>query len=332
MGVHDGETTQTPALTPAQKQMPEQSAVESTNTQATPIAAAELPSAPNRGTLPRLRSAVADTGRSVWRTSRRPAGRLTTAGLIILALVTSTAAAGATLVPSLIKPTASPETPTPSAAPPTSAAATPSTESPTASAGPTPTAPGRPADQFAVWAGQTSVKVGVPTVALQAYGYAEWVLSQTQPTCKLTWTTLAAIGKIESNHGSTGGAALDPQGRALPAIVGPALDGTKNNKKIPDTDAGALDNDKTWDHAVGPMQFLPTTWRAFAVDADSDQIADPHDLDDASLAAAYFLCASGKDLSVVANWKAVVLSYNNVGVYLQKVYDTAQSYGLRSKP
>jgi membrane-bound lytic murein transglycosylase B len=80
------------------------------------------------------------------------------------------------------------------------------------------------------------------------------------------------------------------------------------------------------------MQFLPTTWRAFAVDADSDQIADPHDLDDASLAAAYFLCAQGKDLSVVANWKAVVLSYNNVGVYLQKVYDTAQSYGLRSKP
>ena len=69
----------------------------------------------------------------------------------------------------------------------------------------------------------------------------------------------------------------------------------------------------------------------YAVDADNDQLADPHDLDDSSLTAAYYLCATGKDLTVVANWKSVVLSYNNVGVYLQKVYDTAQAYGRSSQ-
>ena len=83
-------------------------------------------------------------------------------------------------------------------------------------------------------------------------------------------------------------------------ILGPALTGAGGTKKITDTDAGALDGDKAWDRAVGSMQFLPSTWRAYAVDADDDQLADPFDLDDAALAAAYYLCTSGKDMTVVA--------------------------------
>jgi membrane-bound lytic murein transglycosylase B len=156
-------------------------------------------------------------------------------------------------------------------------------------------------------------------------------MSQTRQGCKLQWTTLAAIGKVESDHGRGGGAQLDQQGRSKPAIIGPALNGAPGLQKITDTDAGALDGDRTWDRAVGSMQFLPATWRMYAVDADNDQLADPFDLDDAALAAAYYLCAAGKDLTVVADWKAVVLTYNNVGAYLDKIFETAQGYGTRSR-
>ncbi|MEU8003374.1 lytic murein transglycosylase [Catellatospora sp. NPDC049111] len=279
----------------------------------------------------RLRSAAMDAGRVVWRQSRRPVGRLTTTGVTLALLVAAAGASGALLIPSLVGAKAAPApSPSVSSEAPASATPSPSFEPlPTATAAPSPVA--RPAAAFRRWAEATSAKVNVPVTALEAYAYAEWVVTSTRPSCKLRWTTLAAIGKIESDHGRTKGAKLGDDAKALPPIVGPALDGTKNTKKINDTDAGRLDLDKKWDHAVGPMQFIPTTWTTYGVDADNDQLVDPHDLDDAALSAAYYLCAPNKDLTVVANWKSVVLSYNNVGVYLQKVYDTAQAYGRSSQ-
>ncbi|WP_155374000.1 lytic murein transglycosylase [Catellatospora vulcania] len=280
----------------------------------------------------RLRSAAMDAGRVVWRQSRRPVGRLTTTGVTIVMLVAAAGASGALLIPALVGAKAAPApSPSVSGAPaPESAPPSPTVEpAPTAIASPSPVA--RPAAAFHRWAEATSPKVSVPVTALEAYAYAEWVVTSTRPSCKLRWTTLAAIGKIESDHGRTKGAKLGDDAKALPPIVGPALDGTKNTKKINDTDAGRLDFDKKWDHAVGPMQFIPATWTTYGVDADNDQLIDPHDLDDSALAAAYYLCAPNKDLTVVANWKSVVLSYNNVGVYLQKVYDTAQAYGRSSQ-
>lgn len=280
----------------------------------------------------RLRSAAMDAGRVVWRQSRRPVGRLATTGVTLIALVAAAGTAGALLVPALVGAKAAPAvSPVPSSeAPPASAEPSPTPE-PTLPATAAPSPAARPAAAFRRWAETTSPKVGVPVTALESYAYAEWVVASTRPTCKLRWTTLAAIGKVESDHGRAKGAKLGDNAKVAPPIVGPALDGTKNTKRIADTDAGALDFDKKWDRAVGPMQFIPTTWVTYGVDADNDQLIDPHDLDDASLAAAYYLCASGKDLSVVANWKSVVLSYNNVGVYLQKVYDTAQAYGRSSQ-
>lgn len=278
-----------------------------------------------------LRSAAMDAGRVIWRQSRRPAGRLTTTGVTLALLVAAAGAAGALLIPSLVGAKAA-AVPTPSASSEAPASAPPSPSfAPTPSATPASSPVARPAAAFHRWAEATSAKVGVPVTALEAYAYAEWVVTSTRPSCKLRWTTLAAIGKIESDHGRAKGAKLGDDAKALPPIVGPALDGTKNTKKINDTDAGTLDFDKKWDHAVGPMQFIPATWVTYAVDADNDQLADPHDLDDSALTAAYYLCAPGKDLTVVANWKSVVLSYNNVGVYLQKVYDTAQAYGRSSQ-
>lgn len=176
-----------------------------------------------------------------------------------------------------------------------------------------------------------SERTGIPVIALQAYGYAELVLARTNPGCHLSWTTLAAIGRVESNHGSAGGARLLPDGRALPAIIGAPLDGAPGRELIPDTDGGALDGDAEYDRAVGPMQFIPQTWRREAVDADGDGVADIHNLNDAALAAANYLCRHGGDLSTPEGWWRAVLAYNNVQAYAEAVFAAADDYGRRSR-
>lgn len=189
---------------------------------------------------------------------------------------------------------------------------------------------GRPADSLAPWALSVTSKVGIPQVAMEAYGYAELVMARTTPSCGLKWTTLAGIGKVESNHGRTGGSTLTPDGKALPPIRGLPLNG-KGVDAIPDTDGGLLDGDSTWDRAVGPMQFIPSTWNRHAVDADNDGVKDPNDLDDAALTAATYLCASGKNVSTASGWYAAVLSYNAVRVYASEVFAIANDYGVSSR-
>lgn len=55
-----------------------------------------------------------------------------------------------------------------------------------------------------------------------------------------------------------------------------------------DTDRGSLDRDPTYDRAVGPMQFIPGTWRRVGVDANGDGVKDPQDIGDAATAAAVY--------------------------------------------
>jgi len=190
---------------------------------------------------------------------------------------------------------------------------------------------GRPADILANWAVPMAIKVNIPVVALQAYAYAELVVRHNQPACNLSWTTLAGIGKVESDHGRAQGAKLGADGKALPAIIGPPLDGQGGRKSIPDTDGGTLDTDRSWDRAVGPMQFLPSTWKQYAVDADNDGVTDINDIDDAALAAGNYLCASNRDLATPQGWKAAISSYNAVDPYVQDVYNATDNYGRLSR-
>jgi membrane-bound lytic murein transglycosylase B len=101
--------------------------------------------------------------------------------------------------------------------------------------------------------------------------------------------------------------------------------------QIRDTDRGVLDGDRTWDRAVGPMQFIPGTWEGQAVDADNDGMSDPSDIDDAALAAANYLCRGGRNLSQVADWWGAILTYNDVQPYAQSVYQAANEYGQKSR-
>jgi membrane-bound lytic murein transglycosylase B len=205
--------------------------------------------------------------------------------------------------------------------------AVPAAAAPTGAAGPV--AAG--ANTIAGWAARMALATGIPARALQAYAQADVRMAAEHPGCHLNWSTLAGIGSVESDHGRHGGASVAPDGRTTPPIIGPPLDGSNGNKAIRDTDGGALDGDRVWDHAVGPMQFIPSTWARWGVRASGDGARpDPQNIDDAALAAAGYLCASGRDLGSGTGWWQAVLSYNNTTEYAQLVYATAQRYGQAS--
>lgn len=174
------------------------------------------------------------------------------------------------------------------------------------------------------WAQRTASATGLPAPAVRAYATASLRLGQEEPGCRLGWSTLAGIGEIESVHGTVGGRSLLADGRSSRPIIGPALDGRGPVAAIRATDgATALHGDATWDHAVGPLQFLPSTWSQWGGDGDGDGTADPQDLDDAAYAAGRYLCADGGDLSQGPAWAAAVFSYNHASVYVAAVYAAA---------
>jgi hypothetical protein len=178
-------------------------------------------------------------------------------------------------------------------------------------------------------AGVASISVtwaDIPTAALDAYRTAAFVLQQTAPGCHLTWEVLAGIGRVESDHGRYGGATVGEDGVAYPPIYGVALDGAGDVAEIHDTDDGALDGDPVWDRAVGPLQFLPPTWDVVGVDADDDGVANPHDLDDAALAAGVYLCAGGVDLNDPAQLREALWRYNPSAAYGALVMAYIDSY------
>ncbi|MFN8077954.1 MAG: hypothetical protein U0Q19_00170 [Kineosporiaceae bacterium] len=171
------------------------------------------------------------------------------------------------------------------------------------------------------------VPPGLPAGALAAYrGAADW-LARTDPGCHLTWSLLAAIGTVESDNGRFGGAVLGPDGVARPPILGIRLDGTRpGTARVTDTDGGRLDGDPVYDRAVGPMQFLPGTWAAFARSADPGRPADPQNIRDAALTAAGYLCHGGADLADPAGLRSAVLRYNNSPVYADTVIRLAAAF------
>ena len=192
----------------------------------------------------------------------------------------------------------------------------------TLAAAPTTAASPQPADDATVTGLAAN---GIPNVALNAYRVAAARIGASLPSCRLDWSLLAAIGRVESNHGRFGGAVINPDGTSTPPIIGPALDGV-SFALISDTDDGRWDGDIRQDRAVGPMQFIPSTWRSYAVDADGSGVADPFDIDDESLAAANYLCVAGRDLSSDAGQRRAVLAYNHSDSYVAQVLALARSY------
>ncbi|WP_344149106.1 lytic transglycosylase domain-containing protein [Nocardioides koreensis] len=166
----------------------------------------------------------------------------------------------------------------------------------------------------------------IPVTALLAYQRAAAIMENVDGSCGLSWSLLAAVGRVESDHGRYGGALLGADGVSSPVVRGVALDGRRPVARVHDTDGGGLDGDRVWDRAVGPMQFLPSTWSVVAVDADGDGIRSPDDIDDASLAAAVFLCSAPGSLDTRSGRGAAVFRYNPSGSYVASVLAVDRAY------
>jgi membrane-bound lytic murein transglycosylase B len=179
------------------------------------------------------------------------------------------------------------------------------------------------------WVASTAAATGIPERALSAYAGSAVRMTTERPFCGIGWNTLAAIGLVESEHGTLHGGSIGEDGRALPRIVGIALDGSGVDA-ITDTDDGALDGDAVWDRAVGPMQFIPSTWRSHGADGDGDGRRDPDSIDDASLAAARYLCTAGDDLTTDGGWIAAISAYNTSIDYNNRVAAAADAYAAQA--
>jgi Transglycosylase SLT domain len=198
-------------------------------------------------------------------------------------------------------------------------------EAPASVSSPGVVAPGVPRGQAAQAVGTASAS-GIPSAALAAYQRAEAVINAADKSCELPWQLIAAIGRVESDHGRFGGNVLDDDGVAEPGIYGIALDGKNNTQRITDTDAGQYDSDERFDRAVGPMQFIPSTWTVVGVDGDNDGRRNPQDIDDAALATAVYLCSGEDDLSSEQGQRASVFRYNHSNAYVDLVLSIMQAY------
>jgi membrane-bound lytic murein transglycosylase B len=162
-------------------------------------------------------------------------------------------------------------------------------------------------------------------VVLDAYVKASIGIELLRPGCGLPWPVLAGIGRTESRHGTFGGATVQADGQVSKPIIGIPLDGNNDTAVIADSDGGALDGDPVWDRAVGPMQFIPTTWRALGLDGNGDGEIDPHNIYDAALSAANLLCRAGP-LEAEGPMRSAVLRYNNSRAYVDTVLGHARRY------
>ncbi|MFE9168507.1 lytic transglycosylase domain-containing protein [Streptomyces kebangsaanensis] len=170
---------------------------------------------------------------------------------------------------------------------------------------------------------QGPAEAGIPATVLDAYKKAEAELRAAKPGCNLPWQLLAAIGRVESGHARGGN--VDADGTTVSRITGPPLDGN-GFAHISDTDHGAYDGDSVYDRAVGPMQFIPSTWAWAGRDGNGDGKKDPNNVYDAALAAGHYLCRFGWDLSSAADLERAILSYNNSRDYLNTVLSWLEYY------
>jgi hypothetical protein len=130
--------------------------------------------------------------------------------------------------------------------------------------------------------------IGVPNFVINSFEIPPFLLPIYQACGTeygIPWEVLAAINKIETGFGT--------------------------NLNV--SSAGA----------VGWMQFLPSSWEAYGLDANGDGRKDPFNPVDAICAAAHYLKVAGgqKDLY------GAILAYNHADWYAQEVLTYARAYG-----
>jgi hypothetical protein len=170
---------------------------------------------------------------------------------------------------------------------------------------------------------ELAASLGIPPVAMDAYQRA--AAEPRSAECGLRWQVLAGIGRVESNHAS--GHTIEADGSVSPPILGVVLDGSAGTARVLDTDGGVLDADLAYDRAVGPMQFLPSSWALFRTDGNGDARADPNNLYDAAVSAAAHLCAGhSASLERDEGLAAALRAYNHSDAYVTDVLQWIHYY------
>ena len=168
---------------------------------------------------------------------------------------------------------------------------------------------------------------------LTAYKNAVQRVGRYVPRCQgMRWPVLAGVAKVESDHAA--GRTVSAGGDIRPKIYGVLLNGSGaggNTTVFPDTDNGRYDGTASAERAVGPFQFLPSTWEGVGEDANGDGTADPHNADDAALGAAIYLCGGGRDLGRRSQLKAAIFQYNRSSAYVANVLGWIDQYTAAAK-
>jgi cell wall-associated NlpC family hydrolase len=176
--------------------------------------------------------------------------------------------------------------------------------------------------------GMVAREAGIPPVMRQAYAQAASGVQAYSPGCRgMHWSILAGVARVESDHAASREIADD--GTIDPPVLGPRLDGSGvggNTTPITDTDGGAWDGDTQYDRAVGPFQFIPSTFAAWGVSARGEGEADPHNAFDATLSAARYLCGDGRDLRQADDLREALYAYNHSSAYVDEVLDWIERY------
>ncbi|MEV6796403.1 bifunctional lytic transglycosylase/C40 family peptidase [Streptomyces sp. NPDC051320] len=168
----------------------------------------------------------------------------------------------------------------------------------------------------------------IPPRMLAAYKNAAQLIPSQVPACKgLVWPVLAGIAKVESNQAV--GHSIAANGDIRPRIYGVLLNGSGsggNTSTVADTDGGKWDGTAQGERAVGPFQFLPSTWASTGRDANGDKVSDPHNANDAALGAAVYLCGHGRDLTKDSQLRAAIYQYNHSNSYVDNVLGWIEQY------
>jgi membrane-bound lytic murein transglycosylase B len=169
----------------------------------------------------------------------------------------------------------------------------------------------------------------IPAVAYDAYRSASDAAPSIAAGCVVDWTILAGIAQVESDHGRTAGEHdVTANGDVVPPIRGLPLNGESGTEAVPDTDGGELDGDRTWDRAVGPLQFIPARWRELGRDGNADGVVDPDNIYDAAHTAVAHLCVrSPGTYSDPADLRNALLTYNPSRRYADEVLGWVEVYG-----